>query len=262
MTDRLGVDLDKLTRPFPDHAIQTRQGGGNASFKYVEGHTVIHRLNDATGNCWDFDVVRLDSLDLGNGSRLLTAQCRLTIPGLGSREHIGVQKVSDRSGEDLAKGAITDALKKAATLFGIGLELYGSDYEAGEDPPARATPPSSTPPRPVSPGATERVAAPPTPPGPKPAVSLGALFGDMERAGVNKEDAHPMAHDIGCAWFDVESLTDLDHEQLGRMRRLVQTKPVEELYEKWKVAKLKREERQTVDGQLAGMPQPVREYGS
>lgn len=83
-----------------------------------------------------------------------------------------------------------------------------------------------------------------------------------------------MAHDIGCVWFDLESLTDMDHEQLGRMRRMVQTKPVEELYEKWNIAKLKIEERMTATGrmtvqerkttvgQLAGMPQPVREYGS
>ncbi len=118
-------------------------------------------------------------------------------------------------------------------------------------------------PRPAPPAPIQRVTAASAPnAGPKPVVNLGPLHGDMERAGVNKEDQHPMAHDIACVWFDVESLTDIDHEQLGRMRRLVQTKPVEELYEKWKVAKLKMQERQPVSEQLAGMPQPMREYGS
>ena len=31
------------------------------------------------------------------------------------------------------KGAVTDALKKSATLFGVGLELYGEYYEAGNE---------------------------------------------------------------------------------------------------------------------------------
>ena len=34
----------------------------------------------------------------------------------------------------MRKGAVSDALKKAATLFGVGLELYGPDYEAAPDP--------------------------------------------------------------------------------------------------------------------------------
>ncbi len=48
---------------------------------------------------------------------------------------MGVQKVSERGGEDLVKGAITDAMKKAATLFGVALELYGPDYGAEPDAP-------------------------------------------------------------------------------------------------------------------------------
>ena len=265
------IDLAALTKDFPREAIQQRTGGGGKKLEYLEGSTIIHRLNDATGNRWDFAVLAFDSMDLGNGNRLLTARCRLTIPGLGSREHIGVQLVSDRGGEDLLKGAITDSLKKCATLFGVGLQLYGRDYEAGEAPPARSTPLLTTPARPSNPGHTQRATEASVPSRP---INLGPLFGDLDRAGVNKEDQHPMAHDIGCVWFDLESLTDMDHEQLGRMRRMVQTKPVEELYEKWNIAKLKIEERMTATGrmtvqerkttvgQLTGMPQPVREYGS
>ncbi len=127
-----------LGEPFPRSAHKTRRGGGGKDLTYIEGHTVIHRLNDATGNQWDLRVVSLDSFALGTRT-LLRAHVALTIPGLGTREHIGVQEVAERGGEDLIKGAVTDALKKAATLFGVGLELFGPDYEAGEitDAPPR-----------------------------------------------------------------------------------------------------------------------------
>lgn len=127
-----------LMRPFPQEAIKTRQGGGNTRLRYVEGHSIIHRLIDATGNHFDLRVLSLDQK-----GDLLTALVELTIPGLGSRQHIGVQKISERGGEDLAKGAITDAMKKAATLFGVGLELYGPDY--AEADATQAAPPSMPP---------------------------------------------------------------------------------------------------------------------
>lgn len=125
------VDLDILTRPFPASAIKQRSGGGGRMLDYVEGHTVIHRLNEATGNNWEMAVKAISRQDLGQGRALMTAHVALTLPGLGTREHIGIQEVSANAG-DLVKGAVTDALKKAATLFGVGLELYGPDYEAGE----------------------------------------------------------------------------------------------------------------------------------
>lgn len=124
------VDKTKLSEPFPRSAIKQRSGGGTKMLDYVEGHTVIHRLNDATENCWDLEVKSIESKQVGTAT-LMIARVALTIPTLGTREGLGVQLVHERGGEDLVKGCITDALKKAATLFGVGLELYGPDYEAG-----------------------------------------------------------------------------------------------------------------------------------
>ena len=118
--------LDRLGVAFPKHAIKQREGGSGRRFDYVETHTVIRRLNEVAGT-WDFQI---KSLDLRGD--LYVCVGALTIPGLGTREGIGVQKVSERGGEDLVKGASSDALKKAATLFGVALDLYGPDYEAGE----------------------------------------------------------------------------------------------------------------------------------
>jgi hypothetical protein len=143
------IDRDKLTQPFPRSAIKQRQAGGGRMLDYIEGHAVIHRLNDATDNCWDMEVKDISSKEIGQNT-LMIARVALHIPGLGTREGLGVQMVHERGGEDLVKGCITDALKKAATLFGVGLELYGPDYEAGDVAPVsqsgRAQPRDSAPP--------------------------------------------------------------------------------------------------------------------
>ncbi len=128
------MDIKKLTEPFPREAIRWRWAdkAQTRRLDYIEGHTIIHRLNDATGNQWSFSVDKIDRIPINDQNMLVMAYVTLEIPGLGRRSHIGVQAVNERGGEDLVKGAVTDALKKAATLFGVGLELYGPDYEAGE----------------------------------------------------------------------------------------------------------------------------------
>jgi hypothetical protein len=137
MSEKSVAQISKaLGAAFPSAAIQQRPGGKGKMLDYVQGHTVIHRLNDATGNVWNLRV-----LDQKVAGELLSVLVELEIPGLGTRQHMGVQRVASGSGEDLYKGAITDGLKKAATLFGVGLELYGEDYEAEPEPP----PPPPTP---------------------------------------------------------------------------------------------------------------------
>lgn len=132
-----------LEAAFPDHAIKQRQGGGGSRFDYVEGFTIIRRLNEATGGTWDwairsFEFRPLPPTRAGKDQSLVVVTGELTIPGLGTRAGVGVQKVSEDGGEDLVKGASTDALKKAATLFGVALDLRGPDYE-GEMRPASPT---------------------------------------------------------------------------------------------------------------------------
>lgn len=120
--------LAALGKPFPPEAIKKREGGGGRSYDYVEAETVIRRLN-ATCEEWSF-IIR------GHEWRgdLLIAHGELTIPPLGTRSGFGVQKVSEKGGEDLVKGAASDALKKCATQFGVALELYGPDIEANITP--------------------------------------------------------------------------------------------------------------------------------
>lgn len=125
--------LDALSAPFPAHAIKQRQGGGNQMFDYVETETVIRRLN-ATVQVWDFRITEIKVVEA-----LLVVWGELTIPGLGTRSGTGVQQL--RGGEDMWKGAASDCLKKCATLFNVGIDLYGPDLEAGELPASQRLPP-------------------------------------------------------------------------------------------------------------------------
>ena len=205
------VDLKKLTEPFPRTAIKSRTGGGGKKLDYIEGHTVIHRLNDATGNHWSLELRALDTMQLGSRT-LLRAHVALTIPGLGTREHIGVQAVDERGGEDLVKGAVTDALKKSATLFGVGLELFGPDYEAGEitdaPPRNRSTTRNTVPDAPQAPSrheTPEKVSEHPT----MDQRGLTAIFAQINKRGVSNDDLHTIVRHR----YGVESLKELrvDH---------------------------------------------------
>jgi hypothetical protein len=61
---------------------------------------------------------------------------RLTVPGLGVKEQYGTKILVGGASEQegASKSASTDALKKCATLFGIGLELYGGSEETSSTP--------------------------------------------------------------------------------------------------------------------------------
>lgn len=157
MSDQQPSDVTAaLSVPFPQAAIQVKQVPGQRPLSYVAGHTYIHRLIDATSNVWDWQIKSFDPRPYGetagkngqpgNARLLLIVTGTLTIPGLGSRDGMGVQVVTaETGGEDMWKGAQTDAIKAAAKLFGVGLELYGPDYESGDAPPAvpQGRPPSA-----------------------------------------------------------------------------------------------------------------------
>lgn len=139
--------LEALGRPFPPNAIERRAGAGGRLYDYVAAETVIRRLNSATSGEWSFVITGHE----WRGELLITWG-ELTIPGLGTRSGTGVQKVTANAGEDIIKGSASDCLKKCATQFGVALELYGPDLEAGEAhqptmPPQHARRPPEAPKR-------------------------------------------------------------------------------------------------------------------
>jgi hypothetical protein len=128
-----------LEKPFEPSQIKQRQGNFGHILDYVEGHVVTSRLNDAFDGNWSFEVVKYrilkdtdEVLVLGK----LTAE-GVTKMAFGSKE---IERSKDTKaiislGDDL-KAASTDALKKAASLLGVGLYLY-SDQRPNGTPEGR-----------------------------------------------------------------------------------------------------------------------------
>lgn len=157
---------DLITAPIPGGLIQERAGGGGKTLSYISGSTVTDMLNAAFGYCWSWEVKKewiTESIPYFNAyskapekdkvTNPITGKkgawedqgpvahvlCTLTVwlkdeqgnlipikkDGYGSKSVLGKQ--NDQ--ESIFKAAGTDALKKAASLFGIGLELYRNENE-------------------------------------------------------------------------------------------------------------------------------------
>lgn len=142
-----------LERPFEPTQIRQRKGR-NGVLDYVEGHSVIARLNEALDGAWSFEVthheVREDEV---------VVLGKLTAEGI-TKMQFGVSQLTREKGTgalvslgDDLKAAATDALKKCATFLGVGLHLYADKPLAGRGAALRAggAPPPGTPPaRPAS----------------------------------------------------------------------------------------------------------------
>src|SRR5437867_7949108 len=133
-----------------------RQGRGGQQFSYVEHGYVTERLNLVFGFNWDFEIVDKQILD-----DEVIVEARLTVRTPGGQTIVKTQfggaeikrhASGNRSGRPLSiaddyKAAASDALKKCASLLGIGLDLYGrdrpgdpEDAEPAQTAPERARP--------------------------------------------------------------------------------------------------------------------------
>ena len=133
-----------LEKPFEPAQIRQRKGR-NGMLDYVEGHSVIQRLNEALEGAWSFEIVQHEIRE-----EEVLVLAKLTAEGI-SKMNFGVSQVTREResgalvslGDDL-KAAGTDALKKCATFFGVGLHLYAEKPIGGRGPVARsvAAPPT------------------------------------------------------------------------------------------------------------------------
>lgn len=136
------LNVEELMRPFDGSQVRQRMGPGRKSLDYISGPDVIRRLLDATGNhfTWNVERVQLVIQDTANGgsASLWIVHGTLTVDTLGSRSGVGTHPAD---GVEAAKAAETDALKRAALKFGVGLHLYEDDAShAASGPQAHASP--------------------------------------------------------------------------------------------------------------------------
>jgi hypothetical protein len=128
------MNRDILEKPFGPEQIKQREGNFGKKLDYIEGHAVIQRLNDAFDGEWSFtmtkyeimketdEVIVIGQLNAGGIVKSQFGSSRIT----RARESGDIISLAD----DL-KAAATDALKKAATLLGVGLHLYRNERPQG-----------------------------------------------------------------------------------------------------------------------------------
>lgn len=130
--------IQQLAEPFPREMEKILKKGG-ASLTYIPVSEVITRLNKVLGvDKWSFEIMSCnrDSID----PDYIVAHVRLTwfpgdasFSGMITRDGYGGQKIKrTKQGEivdlgDEFKGAVSDALKKAAQTLGVGLYLARSE---------------------------------------------------------------------------------------------------------------------------------------
>ncbi|BDX35501.1 phage recombination protein [Thermus phage MN1] len=122
--ERLREVLDALAAPFPLEALGVKPTASNKdktsvlAVAYVDARAVIDRLNKVVPLWEDRYTVLAEPRREGDP---YVVECTLTIypsPGGG-----GISR-SDVGEGDTLKGAYSDALKRAAVKFGVGLYLY------------------------------------------------------------------------------------------------------------------------------------------
>jgi hypothetical protein len=128
------MNREILEQPFGPEQIKQREGNFGKMLDYIEGHAVIQRLNDAFDGEWSFtmtkyeilketdEVIVIGQLNAGGIVKSQFGSSRIT----RARETGDIISLAD----DL-KAAATDALKKAATLLGVGLHLYRNERPQG-----------------------------------------------------------------------------------------------------------------------------------
>jgi hypothetical protein len=140
--------VDFLLMRTPKKEIKTREGPGGKVFSYVDHGYVTERLNVVFGFQWSFEVVEWRTLDeevivegkltveLPNGKTIVKQQ----FGGADIKRFAGGKKQGmPISVADDLKAAASDALKKCASLLGIGLDLYRGEgsiqrQETARDP--------------------------------------------------------------------------------------------------------------------------------
>lgn len=123
--------VSKLHQEFSREQIKNRRGPSGKQLDYIEAHAVIARLNAALDADWSFEIIEHKILD---NEVVVVGKLTVHTEPVVIKTAFGSQQIKryEQSGEiiclgDDLKAAASDALKKAATLLGVGLHLYDRD---------------------------------------------------------------------------------------------------------------------------------------
>lgn len=135
------LDLTKLNAKFDESLIKERRGSYGKTLIYVETPEYIKRLNDIFEGEWDWSV----TTEVANDNFIVVKGHLRT--GMITKEAFGsaVIKKAKSTGQpinlgDDYKSAASDALKKACSLFGIGLHLWEDEDDSEPVAPFKPAP--------------------------------------------------------------------------------------------------------------------------
>lgn len=145
--------LESLQTPFSPSDIRQREGSFGKTLDYIEAHSVIARLNDALTGEWSFEVV---SWEVNEEADEVIVLGKLSAGSVTKMQIGGSKRKRQKQSGNLVslgvdiKAAASDALKKCATLLGVGLHLYRSE-EAVTHPATQHPDPPAQPRQPPAP---------------------------------------------------------------------------------------------------------------
>ena len=203
----------ELAAPFAAKDVKTKPGRGREQVSYVDARTVAERLDAVVGpENWAFDwqpmIVNEDAIHVVKGT--------LTIYGISKSDIGDSEKIEPN------KGAVSDALKRAAVLWGIGRYLYGGGaapaqpQQTGQEARPREQPQEPRNGR----------EATPSPPPPARAARAPAGVGSESTGAITDQQQKSIRAAVGRAGMtmddlldqlDITSLADLSHDKAGRV---------------------------------------------
>ncbi len=128
VTPKMQKVMSGLYEPFPPDKIESRKGRSGQTWSFVASSEVINRLNEVFGCAWS--VTEVESMVINN---FVVKRVRLEVPDPDTgktaiRDGWGGNAIGNDPG-DCMKSAFSKALTKAASLFGVGLHLWGVSSE-------------------------------------------------------------------------------------------------------------------------------------
>ena len=140
VSPKMKLVMKGLYEPFPQDKIESRKGRSGQTWSFVASSEVINRLNEVFGCSWS--VTEVESMVVNN---FVVKRVRLEIPDPDNpsrtaiRDGWGGHAIGNDPGDSM-KSAFSKALTKAASLFGVGLHLWGVSSEnvsgdTGDVPP-------------------------------------------------------------------------------------------------------------------------------
>jgi len=136
------IPIKALSEPFAANLIKQRRGNFGKKLDYAEAITVIQRLNAVMEGAWSFTIIgyRIETEEvIVHGELKIAGEVHQQFGGssITRNAETGVML----SLADDLKAAASDALKKCASAFGVGLYLY-KDSTPVRTPRPRPEPPT------------------------------------------------------------------------------------------------------------------------